>query len=224
MAVVSLVRSLCRTPALHPPAPRCFLGKIRVPKAPLGTGALWVQGPIFSGSPVVERGRQCCGRCLVTPPSWRTGASAPRQGTKDGQKGGQAAHCALITAPLNKGVTSQLQAGAAWGRPGPKMRPGNLVGDGCGGQRAGSCWRRWAGREGLVRGAAGLRTQPHVLQEPSVSASWPRGGVWCLGWSACRARAPGLPGGHWGSPSPRRLRPGSLTWSAVRVRFLPFLF
>lgn len=135
----------------------------------------------------MERGRQYCGRCLVTPPSWRTGASAPRQGTKDGQKGGQAAHCALITAPLNKGVTSQLHAGAAWGRPGPKTRPGNLVGDTCGGQRAGSCWRRWAGREGLVGGTAGLRAQPESCRNPPfprhghVVAS----GVWV-----------GLPTGH----------------------------
>lgn len=100
MAAVSLLCSLCRTLALCLPAPLLSGQNQSRTTAPAAyRGPARSGPPIFSGNPGVERGRQYCGRCLVTPPSWRAGASAPRQGTWDGQKGGQAALCALITTP-----------------------------------------------------------------------------------------------------------------------------
>lgn len=217
-------------PALRPPAPCCFLGKVRV-----GPRLLWVQGPVFLGGPGVERGRQCRGRCLVTPPSWRVGASAPPgdKGRSDMRTG--CPLCPDHCPPPNKGVTSQLHAGAAWGRPGPYTRPGNLVGDGCGGQVVEDSVQVWRPACGFlleaVGGQGGVGPAPGGAQGSAscpagtlLSVSSPHGGVWCLGWLARRARAPGLPGGHWGSPSPRRLHPGPLTGSAVRVQSLPFLF
>lgn len=164
--------------------------------------------------------------CLVTPPSWRAGASAP-----PGDKGTvrQWTGCTLcldyrplptrcfpVAARGCMGVTWALHQ--AWELGG---------GDGCGGQvveasvwvPAGGGRRAGRGWSGAWRGSGlsfvSCRNPPFHHRHV---------GVWCLSWLARRARAPGLPGGHWGQPSPHRLRPGPLTGSAVRVQLLPFLF
>ena len=226
MAAVSLVRSLCRTPALRPPAPRCFLGKIRVPTAPLGTGAhlfreswggereavLWT----LPGDPSLLEDRG------VRPTSGNKGRSERWTGCPlcpDHRPPQQRSYFPVARRGCMAATWAQDEAWELGGRHVWRPACGFLL-------------EAVGGQGGVGWGRGGAQDSACVLQEPSVSASWPRGGVWCLGWLAHRARAPGLPGGHWGSPSPRRLRPGSLTgWgcpsltrSAVRVRFLPFLF